>query len=392
MRQVTGRIPTYSSDEFGICSALYELGGMVVMHDASGCNSTYTTHDEPRWYDMDSMIYISAISEMEAILGDDDKLLDDLIETANELHPKFIAVVGAPIPYMIGTDLRALAQVTERRTGIPAMGFQANGMQHYTTGISMALEWLVKRFCRKDVKKTEGCAVNIIGATPLDFSINGSVEEIGRWITDNDMKLCCCMAMGSSLEEIGQAGAARVNLVVSYGGLAAARYMESEFGIPYVVGAPLGDGFAALLAAELKEAARTGVSSVAYEKPLTGCPVKCRIAIIGESVISASLGCSIEQAYPHVHTQVLCPVDTEDDLLRCRNLYSAEEIIGYLGDMRTPEEDDLIEALKEFDAVIADPMYQVICPPGIKFYPLPHVACSGRCYEKDIPNLIAKKL
>ena len=74
MKQVAALVSTYSSDEFGICSALYELGGMVVMHDASGCNSTYTTHDEPRWYDMDSMIYISAISEMEAILHIFDEL------------------------------------------------------------------------------------------------------------------------------------------------------------------------------------------------------------------------------------------------------------------------------------------------------------------------------
>ena len=87
MKQVSGLISTYSSDEFGICSALFELGGMVVMHDASGCNSTYTTHDEPRWYDMDSMIFISAISESEAIMGDDDKFIGDLIETAEELHP-----------------------------------------------------------------------------------------------------------------------------------------------------------------------------------------------------------------------------------------------------------------------------------------------------------------
>ena len=39
------------------------------MHDASGCNSTYTTHDEPRWYSMDSMVYISALSELEAVMG-----------------------------------------------------------------------------------------------------------------------------------------------------------------------------------------------------------------------------------------------------------------------------------------------------------------------------------
>ena len=43
------------------------------MHDASGCNSTYNTHDEPRWYDFDSMVYISGLSEMEAIMGDFDE-------------------------------------------------------------------------------------------------------------------------------------------------------------------------------------------------------------------------------------------------------------------------------------------------------------------------------
>ena len=57
-------ISCYTADTSGVCSALYELGGMVVVHDASGCNSTYATHDEPRWYDMDSMIYISALTEI----------------------------------------------------------------------------------------------------------------------------------------------------------------------------------------------------------------------------------------------------------------------------------------------------------------------------------------
>ena len=69
MKQTARIISTYSADAFGVCSALFELGGMTVMHDASGCNSTYTTHDEPRWYDMDSMVYISGLSEMEAIMG-----------------------------------------------------------------------------------------------------------------------------------------------------------------------------------------------------------------------------------------------------------------------------------------------------------------------------------
>ena len=45
MKQTARIISTYSADVMGVCSALFELGGMTVMHDASGCNSTYTTHD-----------------------------------------------------------------------------------------------------------------------------------------------------------------------------------------------------------------------------------------------------------------------------------------------------------------------------------------------------------
>ena len=52
------RIPVYTGDVSGFASALYELGGMLVIHDHLGCNSTYNTHDEVRWYDKEPDIYI----------------------------------------------------------------------------------------------------------------------------------------------------------------------------------------------------------------------------------------------------------------------------------------------------------------------------------------------
>ena len=63
MKQTARILSTYSADTFGVCSALYELGGMVVIHDPSGCNSTYTTHDEPRWFKEPSQIFVSALTE-----------------------------------------------------------------------------------------------------------------------------------------------------------------------------------------------------------------------------------------------------------------------------------------------------------------------------------------
>ena len=417
MRQVSGLISTYSSDEFGICSALFELGGMVVMHDASGCNSTYTTHDEPRWYDMDSMIYISAISEAEAIMGDDDKFIVDLIETAQKLQPEFIALVGAPIPYMIGTDLDAIAEIVSHETGIPCFGFPANGMHAYTRGVSMAMKKITELFaCRgkqehasgedkgkeSDVVPEKGCAaVNLLGVTPLDFSMNGSVDSMRRWIERNGMKNGVCLSVGCDLEAVKRLGEADVNLVVSYGGLEAARVLEERFGIPYVAGVPFGEAFSARLAAMLKQAAAAGVNYCGYKmkensdrepmsgetgqqaEKIPGClqkegfPEGKKTVIIGESVFCCSLAEAVEQD-TGIPVQVLCPLDTEEWLLRD-------------GDRETPEEDDLIRELEQAEAVIADPLYRSLVEEH-RFYELPHEAFSGRIYERKNPDLIAEKI
>lgn len=380
MKQVAGLISTYSSDEFGICSALYELGGMVVMHDASGCNSTYTTHDEPRWYDIDSMIYISAISEMEAIMGDDEKLIRDITETAQELNPAFVAVTGAPIPYMIGTDLPAIAAVVEQETGIPSFGFAANGMHDYLSGISMALEAVVNRFCIRDIPKTERLSVNIIGATPLDFSLNGSIDSMIQWLQEQDMEPGACLSMGTTLEEIKKAGQAHVNLAVSYGGLAAAKTLNRIFGTPYVIGVPVGKTFAAHLADQLRQTAADQKNRISYQE--TGLPSRTSgsqtLAVIGESIYSASLAAAIGQE-TGIPVHVLCPLETEKALLReC--------------DLETPEEDDLIQYLPQYTGLIADPLYRPLWEDRENFYPLPHEAFSGRIYDAVNPNLINRRL
>ena len=375
MNQVVIKTSTYSSDEFGVCSALYELGGMVVMHDASGCNSTYTTHDEPRWYDKDSMIFISAISEMEAIMGDDEKLITDLVETARELKPEFIAIVGAPIPYMTGTDFPAIARIVEEQTQIPCFGFETNGMQTYTKGVSMALAEIADRFCTERIPSPDDTLrINLLGATPLDFSVNGTVDAIRSWIEKSGFETGACFAMESSLEDLKAASSAHVNLVISYGGLEAAKRLERRFGTPYVVGVPFGSVFSKHLAKCLYQTAMMRNSQTVYNvKSSYGSEQKKQIALIGESVISASLGTAIEWEHPDLNCRVLCPTDTDRLLLRD-------------GDLPVSGEEELSRILQDADAVIADPLYQVLCPEK-PFFPYPHTAFSGRIYEKEIPVL-----
>ena len=99
MKQVSVTLSTYTADVSGVCSALYELGGMVVIHDPSGCNSTYNTHDEPRWYDMDSLVFISGLSQMDAIMGNDDKFINDIVR----------AIPSKSVPVIKGIGVRTRA-------------------------------------------------------------------------------------------------------------------------------------------------------------------------------------------------------------------------------------------------------------------------------------------
>ena len=110
MKHVARILSTYSADTFGVCSALYELGGMIVIHDPSGCNSTYTTHDEPRWFAEPSQIFISALTEQDAILGNDSKLIADIAEAAKDLRPRFICLIPSQIAHMIATDCRRFSR------------------------------------------------------------------------------------------------------------------------------------------------------------------------------------------------------------------------------------------------------------------------------------------
>ena len=368
MKQTSRIISTYSADVFGVCSALFELGGMTVMHDASGCNSTYTTHDEPRWYDMDSMVYISGLSEMEAILGDDEKLIGDIVAAAEALKPRFIAVAGTPIPAMTGFDFEAVAELIEQRAGIPSFGFATTGMNTYIHGASMALAAIARRFVDRTAQKTKDPTANILGLTPLDFSVNGSDASIVRFLESTGYRVLSRWAMGSTLEELKSAGGAHVNLVVSAAGMRAAKALKELFGTPYVVGVPVG-----AFGEEINEAMRRAAETGEDQYPAISLPGQ-RVAVIGEGVNSVSLACALEIATGQ-GTRVLCPTEREGYPLREK-------------DAAVSGEEEIQQALSAARVVIADPLYRPICPETVRFVELPVEAFSGRIWRERIPDLV----
>lgn len=399
MRQSYRIIPIYTADVSGVCSALYELGGMTVMHDPSGCNSTYNTHDEIRWYDQDSLIFISGLTEIDAIMGNDRKFIDDIEHAARELRPNFIALAGSPIPFMNGTDFPAIARVIETETGIPTFSVPTNGMHDYVYGAGIALEKIAERFAGKTEiendtqkqtsadksaetettddsrfpdsvvnvnpkKKRSGRSVNLLGVTPLDFGPQKNVEIMKENLYNYGWNVVSAWAMGDTLETLQQAGTADVNLVVSAVGLRAAKVLQEKFGTPYVIGTP-NEWLAETISEALEEAAeqQTDRKMVYLQNRMQK---EAEITLIGEPVTMGSLAAGIEKKYGH-SVCVFCP------LKECENLVGEKDAI-VLG------EEAMEEALRDAKIIVADPLYKPICPAKCAFYELPHVAFSGRLW------------
>ena len=375
MRQTYRIIPIYTSDVSGVCSALYELGGMVVIHDPSGCNSTYNTHDEIRWYDQDSLIFISGLTEIDAVMGNDEKFLSDIKETAGELHPKFIALVSSPIPFMNGTDFPALSKVLETETGIPAFAVPTNGMHDYVYGAGKALEEIARRFVPEQMEDRNGSerTVNLLGATPLDFGPISKVEELKKNLEQYGWKTISTWAMGDSLEDLAQAGKAEMNLVISSVGLMAAKMLKEKYGTPYVIGTPYKE-----YAERISEALEKRIQIPAIEDRRrenlqgTGNSEKI-ITLIGEPVTIGSLAAIIERRH-HYKTRILCPLENAEGLLGEHDL----KICG-----EEEMENALKNALKNAQIVVADPLYRPICPIECEFYERAHIAFSGRMFLKN---------
>ena len=413
MKQVSVTLSTYTADVSGVCSALYELGGMVVIHDPSGCNSTYNTHDEPRWYDMDSLVFISGLSQMDAIMGNDDKFIHDIVRVAKELQPRFIALVRTPIPLMTGTDFEGISRVIKKQTGIPVFYFPTSGMHTYVKGAGMAMETIARELVpaggesvkeRKN-KQENPLKINILGATPLDFSINSTLDSIKEFLSRH-FEIISIFAMGSSIEDIQRAGEADVNLVISSVGVLAAKVLEERFHTPYVIGTPI-IGFENVLAEKLIESAWTKKSQTAYFSVLQKAhkkdtanfttmqnaeavsnlkkirsltetieknKVSGNVYIIGESVISQSLKAARALRYG-IEATVICPLETEPE-------YTEKDVL------LLSSEEDIKEAIMDADTVIADPIYKTICSEKVNFVAMPHEAYSGRIYRKEVCDFI----
>lgn len=243
MKGLRKYLTPFAPDQSGAVSVLYELGGMLVICDAGGCTGNVCGFDEPRWFETRSAVFSAGLRDMDAILGRDDRLVAKLADAAEKLDVTFAAVIGTPVPAVIGTDYRALERMLAKKTELPVLTVNTDGMELYDKGEEKAYLALFEKFSDKneeseDMNDKDRPHIGIIGMTPQDVSDLKAADKIRKVYADQGMR-AICYGMGDGLDEVRNASLAAKNVVVSPAALKAAQYLQKKFGTPYEIAYPL---------------------------------------------------------------------------------------------------------------------------------------------------------
>ena len=348
----------FAPDQSGAASVFYELGGILVICDAGGCTGNVCGFDEPRWFGERSAIFSAGLRDMDAILGRDDRLVAKLADAAEKIDANFAAVIGTPVPAVIATDYRALQRMCEKKTNLPILTVDTNGMELYDVGEEKAWLTLFKTFAGKDVASQKEASeeddsskkmkIGVLGLTPHDVS-DLNVEEKFRK-SENENTHYICYGMRAGIDKVKTAGSADKNLVVAPAALETAKYLEKEFGTPYEVGYPFVD--------EL-------IPELGYERK--------KILIIHQQVIANAIRQEIRTRSDEQNTEV-----TVASWFMMKSELSEE------GDLSLKEEMDYCKLVQNgnYDIVFADENMRGLVP-GFKgtFVNVRHFAVSGKLQE-----------
>ena len=348
----------FAPDQSGAASVFYELGGILVICDAGGCTGNVCGFDEPRWFGERSAIFSAGLRDMDAILGRDDRLVAKLTDAAEKIDANFAAVIGTPVPAVIATDYRALQRMCEKKTNLPILTVDTNGMELYDVGEEKAWLTLFKTFAGKDVASQKEASeeddsskkmkIGVLGLTPHDVS-DLHVEEKFRKL-ENENTHYICYGMRAGIDKVKTAGSADKNLVVAPAALETAKYLEKEFGTPYEVGYPFVD--------EL-------IPELGYERK--------KILIIHQQVIANAIRQEIRTRSDEQNTEV-----TVASWFMMKSELSEE------GDLSLKEEMDYCKLVQNgnYDIVFADENMRGLVP-GFKgtFVNVRHFAVSGKLQE-----------
>ena len=362
-------VPPITSDYSGACSTLYGENILKILISPNGCK-TPVAYDEIRNIDY-SLQYCTSLNELEIVTGEIKGLKESIEEIINQNQKiEFIAIISTVVPQIIGMDLESIVENIEETLDIPCIFINTNSFENYYSGISLTLNSLAKKFMVEN-KKIKN-SVNIIGYSPLTFGKIEKLEELFSLIKSLDLNILTVFSDNLSLEKIKNSTSAELNLVLSYEGLALAKYMEKKFSIPYII---------------INVVSKYGIENTenilkkyfykiddSFEKLEKKDKLNDRkVMIIASPFMAINIADSLRKDFSFANILAL-------SFIKESRKFKKIEYLEFLNVVNT--EEDLKEKIKEYKShiLISDPVYKNLINEEVTFIPLLHYGYSTRLY------------
>ncbi len=209
----------FAPDQSGAVSYVYSKGGMIVIIDAGGCTGNICGFDEHRWVSAGmgarTAVFSAGLRDMDAILGRDKELVEKLSSAAEAIKPKFIALIGTPVPSVIATDYMALKRMSEKSCGVKTITIQTNGMELYDKGIERAAGAIGSEAISSG---------DMVGFTPMDFAEFREDDVKEAWKAD---KAADILALSPAVLKVVREVCKNKGLSYEYGFPKAGEWLEN---------------------------------------------------------------------------------------------------------------------------------------------------------------------
>lgn len=362
----------FLADTFGFQEIVDVTDGMGILDDCSPYKGMVSRTDLKEDYP-GSRMAASNIRSDDIINGTKAKLLETFRRSYRQFDPAFVLLSNSPVASMIGTDLEDVAAAITAESGIPAASVELAGHKFYDHGISQTLLALAKLLVEPTEEKIPH-GINLIGGNAIDWSAQ-TLRDIRAWISKRGFQVISQWGGRERAANLKQAAKAQLNLVTAVSGLATAKWMEQEFGIPYIAAAPFGTDWCARLRCAMCYPDQREV----LEMPDDGSTP--HILILGEQLTGNAIRNTLQHAYKMGGTHVA-------------TFFTFEKSLSRPGDKRLKSEDALKDMLHSgtYDLVIGDRDLSVLAPEGLRWIDLPHGAVRYNYEGEGFPSLIYSEL
>ena len=237
---LTRYLPT-PSDRMGILWTLLSIEDAIILeYGTAGTTSYVSKVSSILGINTENRLFTTTMNQDDVVMGDTKKLEKKIIELDKTYSPKVIFVMASSVSSVIGSDVNGVISYMSEEVNAKLIPFTQGGFSgDYSSGIKFVYTKLIKELALDNYEKEN--SYNILGISSMNHSAKLDVLEINNMMNEYfGMKENVVLSYETNIDKIKKSSKAKINIVLSYEGLEAAKILKERFDIPYVYKLPIG--------------------------------------------------------------------------------------------------------------------------------------------------------